>query len=373
MDRAGEVTRTLHYPAAWAWAWRVARSDFVMSSLLSMVMQHNMRAMRITAFGGPDVLNLVTLPVPAPRADEVLVQNKAIGVNFVDTQHRAGAPYPVGLPLIPGIEAAGIVAAVGAAVTDLKPGDRAAFAGHMGGVYAEYSTAPASRVVPLPESIDFATAAAVLLQGMTAHALVYSACPLHTGDVVLIHAAGSGVGVYLAQMARQRGATVIGTVSSPVKADLARRCGVDHVIHYREGDFVAETMRLTEGAGVRAVFDAVGRDTFDGNLAVLRAQGHLVMYGLTSGSVPPFDINRLSGLTGSGNRGSLFLTWATLSDYAASRDDLVWRSQDVLSMAADGRLHVPIAHTLPLAEAARAHRMLEGRQVAGKLLLMPSG
>jgi NADPH2:quinone reductase len=317
------------------------------------------------------VLQLVDVPDLTPTGDQVLVQHQAIGVNFVDTQHRTGVPYPVTLPLIPGTEAAGVVAAIGPDVTNFQPGDRVGFAGYMSGVYADASVVPQSRLVSIPEAVTFDQAAAVLLQGMTAHALTESVYPVQAGDVVLIHAAAGGVGLYLVQMAKRRGATVIGTVSSVDKARAIERAGADHSILYTQTDFETETQRITGGMGVQVVYDSVGRTTFDKSLQVLRAKGHMIVYGLTSGPVAPFDINRLSGITGGGTHGSLFLTWPTLNDYAARREDLVWRAHDVLNWTARGELTPQIAATFPLANAAHAHALLEQRQVAGKLLLHP--
>ena len=239
------------------------------------------------------------------------------------------APYP-------GIEGAGTVEAVGPSVHEFKVGDRVGYAGYMGGDYAEYTAVPEARLVPVPDNLTFELAAAALLQGMTAHCLAYSVYPIKEDDVVLIQAAAGGVGLLLVQMAKRRGATVIGTVSTPEKAELAKAAGVDHVILYGQVDFETETMRLTHGAGVHAVYDSVGRTTFDKGINVLRTQGYMIVFGLSSGPVPVFDINRLSGITGSVSRGSLFLTWATLSDYAARREDLVWRARDVLEWVEPG-------------------------------------
>ena len=241
----------------------------------------------------------------------------------------------------------------------------------MGGNYAEYTLVPETKLVPVPVNLGFELAAAVLLQGMTAHCLSHSVYPIKEKDIVLIHAAAGGVGSLLVQMAKHRGASVIGTVSTPEKAALARAVGADHVIDYTQSDFETETMRLTNGEGVHAVYDAVGRTTFDKGIKVLRTKGCLVVYGLSSGPVPPFDINRLSGITGSGNKGSLFLTWASLGDYASNREDLLWRAGDVLHWVASGSLKVHIVGTFALTEAADAHRLLESRQVAGKVILLP--
>jgi NADPH:quinone reductase len=330
-----------------------------------------MKAVSILEHGTPEVLQLTDVFKPNPKAGDVLVQNKAIGVNFVDTQHRAGSPYPVSLPLIPGIEAAGVVEAIGETVNELKPGDRVGYAGYMGGNYAEYTVVPETKLVPLPDTVSFELAAASLLQGMTAHALSHSVYNIKSGDTVLVHAAAGGVGLLLVQMAKRLGATVIGTVSTPEKAELVRAMGADYIINYSESDFESETMRFTNGEGVQAVYDSIGKTTFDKSINVLRAQGYMVIYGLTSGSVTPFDINRLSGITGSDNKGSLFLTWAASSDYTSKREDLLWRANDVLTWVVDGSLKVPIARTFSLTQAAEAHRLLENRQSTGKLLLLP--
>jgi NADPH:quinone reductase len=330
-----------------------------------------MKAVSIHRHGGPEVLQITDMFTPSPKRGEVLVRNKAIGVNFVDTQHREGSPYPVSLPLVPGIEAAGIVETIGEDVAEFKVGDRVGYAGYMGGNYAEYTVVPQTKLVPIPNEVSFELAAASLLQGITAHALSHSVYPIKAGDTVLIQAAAGGVGLLLVQMAKRLGATVIGTVSSPEKAHLAQSLGADHVINYTNQDFESETIRLTNGAGVHVVYDGVGKTTFDKGIKVLRAQGYMVVYGLSSGSVPLFDINRLSGITGSGNQGSLFLTWATSSDYTSKREDLLKRACDVLGWVADGSLKIHIARTFPLAQAAEAHRLLQNRQSVGKLLLLP--
>jgi NADPH:quinone reductase len=330
-----------------------------------------MKAIVIRQHGGPEVLKMEDIPAPLPKEKEVLVKNLAIGLNFVDTQHRAGINYPVNLPLIPGTEAAGLVEAVGPGVSEFKAGDRVGYAGYMGGNYAEYTVVPETRLVPVPDNVTFELAAASLLQGMTAHCLAYSVYPIKENDFVLIQAAAGGVGSFLVQMAKRRGATVIGTVSTAEKAEFVKAAGADHVILYSQADIEAETMRFTQGEGVHAVYDSVGRATFDAGIQVLRAQGYMIIYGLTSGPVPSFDINRLSGITGSGNKGSLFLTWATLNDYAARREDLLWRAGNVLEWIGDGSLTVHVAGTFPLAAADEAHRLLESRQIAGKVLLLP--
>lgn len=330
-----------------------------------------MKAIVIPKHGGPEVMKLEERPMPAPHRTELLVHNQAIGVNFVDTQHRAGLNYPVALPLIPGIEAVGVVAATGPDVSTFQVGDRVGYAGYMGGNYAEYTLVREEKLVPIPANLNFEIAAAALMQGLTAHCLTHSVYAIQPKDIVLVHAAAGGVGLFLVQMAKQRGATVIGTASTALKAQFARSLGADHVINYADEDFEAETMRLTEGLGVQVVYDAVGQATFDKGLNVLRAKGHMVVYGLSSGPIPPFDINRLSGIAGHSSQGSLHLTWATASDYTRERADLLWHAEEVLQWAADGTLTAPIARTLPLSEAAEAHRLLESREVVGKVILIP--
>lgn len=330
-----------------------------------------MQSVIIRAHGGPEVLENQTVPVPQPSAGEVLVQHKAVGVNFVDTQHRAGLYYPVDLPLVPGTEAAGIVTTVGAGVTEFAPGDRVAYAGYMGGVYAEYTVVPVTQLVAVPDKLDFTVAAGGLMQAMTAHALVYEVYPVKRGDCVLVHAAGSGVGLLLVQMAKLCGATVIGAVSSPEKARQAQAAGTTFVINYRETDLEAEIMRLTEGKGVHVIYDGVSGPDLPKNFNMLQPRGWLVVYGQSGGAAPLLDITRLSGIGGNGNNGSLNLTWATLSEYNRERADLVHRAATVFDWLADGIIKLNIAATFPLSQAADAHRLLESRQVAGKLVLLP--
>jgi NADPH2:quinone reductase len=327
-----------------------------------------MKAIVVTSFDTSQPLTLSEVPTPEPGPGQVRVRNKTIGVNFVDLQHRAGQPYPVGLPLIPGIEAAGLVDAVGPGVTLVKPGDRVAFAGHLG-AYAEFTVLPAERMIPLPRAVSFNCAAASLLQGMTAHALVHSISPLRSGEYVLIHAAGSGVGLQLVQTARAAGAMVIGSVSTQQKMMLAKRFGARHVVLHTRDNIGEHIARITSGAGVHVIFDASGATTLDANLRLLRATGRLVLYGITDGVSAPFDVNRLSGITGGGNRGSLSVTWAALSDYTATRAALLAHARPVLNGRMSGRLQSPIFDTLPLADAQRAHDLLRSRQIAGKLLL----
>lgn len=322
-----------------------------------------MKAVRVHAYGGPDALRLEEVPLPEPGAGQVRVKLAAIGVNFIDTYHRQGW-YPLELPVTLGTEGAGTVDAVGAGVHDLRPGDRVAFAMQQG-AYAEYVVVPADKLVPVPAAVDLATAAAVLLQGMTAHYLTHSTFALGREHVALIHAAAGGTGLLLVQMAKLRGARVIGTVSSEAKAQRAREAGADEVILYSQQDFVAETRRLTDGAGVHVVYDSVGKSTFEGSLDCLRPRGYLVLFGQASGPVPPFDPQILN------RKGSLFLTRPSLGHYTLTRDELLARARDVFQAIENGQLRVSIDRTLPLSEAATAHQLLESRATSGKLLLIP--
>jgi NADPH:quinone reductase len=322
-----------------------------------------MKAVQVSEVGGPEVLRLVDLPVPVPKPQEAVVQVKAAGVNFIDVYFREGR-YPAPLPFINGQEAAGIVTTVGADVVSVKPGDRVAYAGVLGS-YGEYASVPANRLVKIPDQIDFTLAAAAMLQGMTAHYLSHSTYPLKSGETALVHAAAGGVGLLLVQMAKQLGARVIGTVGSEAKAQLAREAGADEVIVYTEQDFEAETRRLTGGQGVHVVYDGVGRATFDKDLNVLRPRGYLVLFGGSSGAVPPLDLMTLT------QKGSLFLTRPSLAHYIATREDLETRSSDVLQMIVRGNLKLRIHATYTLAEAQQAHRDLESRKTSGKLLVIP--
>lgn len=322
-----------------------------------------MQAIQVSQAGGPEVLTPVDIPVPAPKPNEALVQIKAAGVNFIDVYVREGR-YPTPLPFVNGHEAAGVVTEVGDEVTTLKPGDRVAYTSALGS-YAEYAAVPASRLVKIPDGLDFEQAAAAMLQGMTAHYLVHSSYPLKKGETALIHAAAGGVGLLLVQMSKHIGASVIATAGTQEKAQLARDAGADECIVYTEADFETETRRLTDGAGVHVVYDGVGKATFDKDLNVLRPRGYLVLFGGSSGAVPPFDLIKLS------QRGSLFITRPTLGHYTATREELEWRANDVLQSIARGELKLRIHKVYPLAEAAQAHRDLEGRKTTGKLLLKP--
>ncbi len=322
-----------------------------------------MKAIQIHRFGGPEVLTYGEAPRPELRPGQALIKIAAAGLNYIDTYHRSGA-YAVDLPFIPGMEAAGVVEEVAPDVAVVKPGDRVAYC-MTPGAYAEIAAAPADRLVPLPPTLTFGNAAAVLLQGMTAHYLAHSTYPLHHGDVALIHAAAGATGSLLVQMAKRAGATVIATVGSQAKAELARGDGADHVIVYTETDFEAEVKAITGGRGVDVVYDSVGKTTFDQGLNCLRPRGLMALFGQASGPVPPIDLQVLN------QKGSLFATRPTLGHYMATRSELLSRAGDVLMWVADGSLRVRIDQTMPLSQAAEAHRLLQSRQTAGKVLLIP--
>ncbi len=308
-------------------------------------------------------MELVELPVPQPKANEAVVKLAASGVNFIDVYFREGR-YKSPLPLILGQEGAGVVTVAGAEVKSVKVGDRVAWSG-LQGAYAEYATVAADRLVSIPQGVSDQQAAAAMLQGMTAQYLLYDAYPLKQGQTALIHAAAGGVGLLLVQMAHNIGARVIATVSTEEKAKLARDAGADEIILYTQADFEAETKRLMAGKGVDVVYDSVGKTTFEKGLNVLRPRGMMVLFGGSSGAVPPFDPIVLT------QKGSLFLTRPSLGNYIATREELVARSGAVFSMVTAGKLKLRIQHTYPLAEAQRAHRDLEGRKTTGKLLLIP--
>jgi NADPH2:quinone reductase len=320
-----------------------------------------MKAIRVRSVGGPEALVLEETEAPVPGPKEALVSLRAVGVNFIDIYHRIGL-YPLPLPFTPGNEGAGVVEKVGAEVTEVKPGDRVTYAMSTGS-YAELAVVPAWRLVPIPESVSFESAAAAMLQGMTAHYLSHSTFPLAPGHQALVHAAAGGVGLLLVQMAKKRGARVLGTVSTEAKAKAARRAGADVVIRYTEEDFEAVARRETDGRGLDVVYDSVGKTTFDKSLRSLRPRGLLALYGQSSGPVPPFDPSELA------KRGSLFLTRPTLAHYNLDRAELLERASDVLSWMERGELEVTIDRVLPLAQAAEAHRLLESRQTSGKLIL----
>ena len=321
-----------------------------------------MKAIQVRKTGGPEVLTLADIPAPKPKANEALVQIKAIGVNFIDVYFREGR-YPAQTPFVPGQEASGVITEVGADVKDLKPGDRVAYAGTLSS-YAEYAVVAADRLVKIPDKVTFEQGAAAMLQGMTAHYLVHSTYPLKAGESTLIHAAAGGVGQLLVQMAKKIGARVIGTAGTEDKAKLARDAGADDVILYTKQDFETETKRLTNNKGVDVVYDGVGKDTFEKGLDVLRPRGYMVLFGGSSGAVPPFDLIKLS------QKGSLFVTRPTLVSYISTREELLWRANDVLNAIAAGELKIHIGHTYKLEDAQQAHRDLEGRKTTGKLLLI---
>ena len=322
-----------------------------------------MQAIQVSRVGGPEVLTLTDLPVPSPKPNEAFVEIKAAGVNFIDVYFREGR-YPTQLPFVNGQEAAGVVVQTGSEVTNVQRGDRVAYTGALGS-YAQYAAVPASRLVKIPDELDFEQAAAAMLQGMTAHYLLHSTYPLKKGETALIHAAAGGVGLLLVQMAKMIGARVIGTAGTQEKAQLARDAGADECIVYTEADFETETRRLTDGKGVEVVYDGVGKATFDKDLNVLRPRGYLVLFGGSSGAVPPFDLIKLS------QKGSLFITRPTLGHYTATPEELKWRANDVLQMIGRGDLKLRIHLLYPLINAAYAHRDLEGRKTTGKLLLIP--
>ena len=321
-----------------------------------------MKAVRVHEVGGPDVLRYEDIPVPIPGPGQALVKIEAIGLNFIDCYFRAGL-YKVPLPFTPGNEGAGTVTAVAPDVTVIKVGDRVSYAPIIGS-YAEYQVVAADRLVPVPASVDFRTAAAVTLQGMTAQYLACSTYPLKPGDTCLIHAGAGGVGQLLIQVAKMRGARVFATVSTKEKAALARQAGADEVILYSEQDFEAEVMRLTGGKGVNVVYDSVAKTTFDKSLNCLGLRGMLALFGQSSGPVPPLEVSRLA-------KNSLFLTRPGLGQYTATREKLLQRAADVFGWIQAGKLKVRISQTLSLKDASEAHRLLEGRKTTGKVLLVP--
>ena len=322
-----------------------------------------MKAIRIKTLGGPEVLTLEDIPDPKPGPGEAVVKLEAAGLNFIDVYYRTGL-YKAQLPITLGVEGGGVVTEVGPNVAEVKVGDRVAYSGVLGS-YAQFAAVPAARLVKLPEGLDGKAGAAAMLQGMTAHYLSHATYPLKPGDWCLVHAAAGGVGLLLCQMAKMRGARVIGTVSTEAKAKLARAAGADEVILYTTQDFEAEVKRITGGAGVPVVYDSVGKTTFDKSLNCLAPRGVMVLYGQSSGPVPSLDPAILN------QKGSLFLTRPSLVHHTATRQELLQRSGDVLGWIKAGKLKLRIDLTLPLAQAADAHRQLEGRQTTGKVLLIP--
>ena len=322
-----------------------------------------MKAIQIYATGGPEVLKLAELPIPQPGPGQVLIRVEATGVNFIEVYFRKGV-YKASLPLTPGSEAAGTVEELGPGVVGFKAGDAVASTSVLGS-YAEYALVPAAQLVKIPEGLTMEQAAAAMLQGMTAHYLSHSTFPLKAGNTALVHAGAGGVGLLLTQIAAKLGARVITTVSTAAKAELSREAGASEAILYTEQDFETEVKHLTGGKGVDVVYDSVGKTTFDGSLNCLRPRGMLALFGASSGPVPPFDLNRLSG------KGSLFVTRPTLWHYIATRAELEWRAGDVLGWAAKGELQLRTEHRYPLAEAGQAQTDLEGRKTTGKILLEP--
>ena len=322
-----------------------------------------MKAIRVHAPGGSDALRYEDVPRPTPGPGQVLVKIEAAGVNFIDVYQRTGL-YKVPLPFTLGQEAAGGVAAVGPGVAEPKVRERVAYTAVLG-AYAEYAVVPADRVVALPEGVSAKQGAAAMLQGLTAHYLATTTYPLKAGDVCLVHAAAGGTGLLLCQIAKLRGARVLGTVSTREKAALAREAGADEVILYTEQDFEAEVKRLTSGAGLQVVYDSVGKTTFEKGLNCLARRGMMVLFGQSSGPVGPFDPQVLN------QKGSLFLTRPTIVHYIATRAELVARAGEVLGWIKSGKLKLRIERELPLAQAAEAHRLLEGRKTTGKVLLVP--
>ena len=322
-----------------------------------------MKTIRVHQYGGPEVMKLDDLPTPTPKPGEALVKLEACGVNYVDIYQRSGL-YKGAMPLPMGLEGAGVVEGVGPNVSEVRAGDRVAWA-QTPGSYATHNVVPAARLVKLPANVSGKDGAAAMLQGMTAHYLVHSTYPLKKGDTCLIHAAAGGVGFLLCQMAKRLGARVIGTVSTDAKAKLAREAGADEVILYTQKDFEAEVKRLTDGKGVQVVYDSVGKDTFEKSLGCLAPRGYLALFGQSSGPVPPFDAQILNA------KGSLFLTRPSLGHYTLTREELLQRAGELLGWIGSGQLKIRIETTFPLAEDAEAHRQLSGRLTTGKLLLIP--
>jgi NADPH2:quinone reductase len=322
-----------------------------------------MKAIRIHNPGGPEALTYEDIPVPEPKAGEARVKIEAIGLNYIDVYQRTGH-YPIPTPFTLGMEGAGVVDAIGDDVTEVKKGDRVAYAMILGS-YAEYALVPAARLVPVPAGVEAKTAAGLMLQGMTAHYLTHSTYTLKRGDIALVHAAAGGVGLLLIQIAKMLGARVIGTVSTEAKAQLAKQAGAEDVILYTQTDFLAEVKKLTGGAGVHVVYDSVGATTFDKSLDCLRPRGYLALFGQSSGPVPPFDPGKLAA------KGSLFLTRPTLAHYALDRAELLKRAGDLFNWIASDKLTLRIDKTFALGDAAEAHRQLEARKTTGKVVLIP--
>jgi len=324
----------------------------------------DMKAIAFERNGGPDVLGLHDLPVPELKPGEALVKLEASGINFIDVYQRNGTYKTPQFPFVLGSEGAGVVESIGENVTNVAVGDRVAYA-MVTGAYAEYAAVPAARLVHVPDGVTSRDAAALMLQGMTAHYLVNSTFHLESGQIALVHAGAGGVGLLLTQLAKAKGATVITTVSTAEKAALSKAAGADHTIDYTTQDFAEEVRRITDGAGVHVAYDSVGKTTWEKSLGALRPRGYFVLYGGSSGQVPPFDLQILA------QKGSLFATRPSLANYAATPDELNWRAGDLFASVLDGTLHLRVEHTYPLADAARAHEDLEARRTTGKLLLLP--
>ncbi len=322
-----------------------------------------MKAVRVHTPGGPEALRYEDVPEPKPGAGEAVVKIEAAGLNYIDVYFRTGL-YKADLPMIVGMEAGGTVSAVGPDVTGVKVGDRVAYTG-IRGSYAEYQAVPTDRLVALPSGVTTRQGAAAMLQGMTAHYLACSTYPLKAGDTCIVHAAAGGVGLLLCQIAKMRGARVIGTVSTEEKAKLARAAGADEVVLYTKQDFEAEAKRLTGGKGVQVVYDSVGKDTFEKSLNSCALRGYVALYGQSSGPIGTIDPGILSA------KGSLFLTRPTLFHYIATREELVQRAGELLGWIRDGKLKLRMEFEFPLKDAAEAHRALEGRKTTGKVLLLP--
>ena len=322
-----------------------------------------MKAIRVNQQGGPEVLSYEELPTPSLASGESLVKIEAIGVNFIDTYQRSGL-YKVPLPATLGLEAAGTIAATGPETSRFKVGDRVAYT-NVPGAYADYAAVSEEKIVALPDTVTFAQGAAIMLQGCTAHFLSHSTYPVQPGDTCLVHAAAGGVGLLLTQMIKMRGGQVIATVSTPAKAALAKAAGADHVILYTETDFEEEVRTLTVGKGVNVVYDSVGKTTFEKSINCLTKLGTMVLYGNASGPVTEFNPATL------GPKGSLFLTRPTIFDYLADRETLQWRSNDLFSWIAAGKLSLRLEHSYPLANASEAHKDLEARKTTGKVILIP--
>ena len=322
-----------------------------------------MKAIRIHRAGGPETLQLEDVGQPKPARGEARIRLEAIGVNYIDTYHRTGL-YPLNLPFTPGIEGAGVVEEVGPSVEHFRVGDRVAFANSLG-AYSEEKVVAVKDLAKLPEGMESRTAAAAMVQGITAHYLTHSTFPLGPGHKVLIHAAAGGVGLLLVQLAKRFGATVFGTVSNEEKAEAARAAGADHVILYTQTDFATEVEKLANGKGVDVVYDSVGKETYERSMACLVPRGLLVLYGNASGPVPPIDPLSLA------KGGSIFLTRPTVAHYTRDRREFLGRVEEIFSWIQSGELRLTIDRALPLSEAAEAHRLLEGRKTKGKLLLVP--